>query len=170
MTNSCRISNNKKTQNVGQNRNYPSLSNSTAKLFPLKRVFNKKGFKKLLQLARLAKFMKRWRSKLFKKYFWLITVLKSGKIVSWLKLYVYMSQYSQCSLMAPFPTLFTPLPFTTPPLHFNLLLTPPHTIPHYHFSPLPSQPHPSLDHSHLPLILISAVSLPVHKTVGTAMG
>ena len=35
-----------KTQNSGQNRIYPSLTLLTAKLFPLKRVLNKKGFKK----------------------------------------------------------------------------------------------------------------------------
>ena len=53
-------------------------------------------------------------------------------------------QYSQRSLMAPFPTLFTP-----PPSPLNLRLTPPHTIPHYHLSPFL---HPSSDHSHLPLL------------------
>ena len=48
--------------------------------------------------------------------------------------------------MTPFPyplhihTLFTPLPFTTSPLHCNSHLTPPLTISHYLFSPFPLTP------------------------------
>ena len=128
------------------------------------------------------------RSKLFKKYLWMITVLKSGKIV-----------FNAC-WWPPFPTLFTPLPFTTPlqltshpSSHHSSLslltvpLTPPQTTPTYHSSdhspsPLPHTTHNSsllphtaplsvagtrnnvavmIDHA----FLICAVSLPVHKTV-----
>ena len=98
----------------------------------------------------------------------MITVFKSSKIVSGPKLYVLLIyiQYSQRSLMTPFPHPlhtppsshhspsplhhfttsplhhFTTSPlhhFTTSPLHCNSHLTPPHTIPHslYHHSPSP---------------------------------